>query len=280
MSVAIKPVLKYPGAKWHRAEWIISYLPAHTVYVEPYVGSGAIFFNKPQVKHEVLNDLSSSIINLFAVIRTRGQELAAAIEMTPWSRAEYELVERNYSNTGDELEDARRFLIRCWQAHGTRLSYTSGWRHKGVHGGSGETVSLWNKLPLRILAVTSRLKDAELECRPALDIIDRYNAPQVLLYVDPPYLLSTRSGAFYEHEMSDSDHETLLEALKTHTGMVAISSYTNDLYSHHLSSWYRVQSPALTEGGNVRNEVLWLNPKAAQAKQLHLFENNLVESEG
>src|SRR6266567_3114241 len=253
MSIAIKPVLKYPGAKWHRAEWIISYLPAHTVYVEPYVGSGAIFFNKPQVKHEVLNDLSSSIINLFAVIRTRGQELAAAIEMTPWSRAEYELVERNYSNTGDELEDARRFLIRCWQAHGTRLSYTSGWRHKGVHGGSGETVSLWNKLPARILAVTSRLKDAELECRPALDIIDRYNAPQVLLYVDPPYLLSTRSGAFYEHEMSDS---------------------------HHLSSWYRVQSPALTEGGNVRNEVLWLNPKAAQAKQLHLFENNLVESEG
>lgn len=268
---AIKPICKYPGAKWHRAPWIVSHLPAHSVYVEPYCGSAAIFFSKEPSAHEVLNDLSSSIVNLFRVIRTRGTELATAIEMTPWAREEYELIERDYQNSGDELEDARRFLIRTWQAHGTRLSYTSGWRHKGVHGGSGDTTTLWNKLPGRILAAVERLKQAEIEHRPATDVIARYNAPHVLLYVDPPYPLAVRNGAFYEHEMDDAQHEELLDALDRHRGMVVLSGYTCALYDEKLSSWHRIEKTALAEHGRVRTEVLWLNQRAAQAKQLNLF---------
>src|SRR5438034_8973448 len=107
-TVPIKPILKYPGAKWHRAAWIVSHLPAHTVYVEPYCGSAAIFFSKEPSEHEVLNDLSSSIVNLFRIIRERGDELAAAIAMTPWSREDYEAAELEYHGTGDALEDARR----------------------------------------------------------------------------------------------------------------------------------------------------------------------------
>jgi DNA adenine methylase len=262
--MAIKPILKYPGAKWLRADWIIAHLPKHRMYVEPYVGSGAIFFNKAQAELEVINDLNKSIVNLFSVIRRRGLELAAQIELTPWARAEYEMVERDYYGTGDELEDARRFLVRCWQAHGTRLSYTSGWRHKGVHGGSGDTVELWNKLPTRILAVIERLKHVEIECRPALDIIARYNAPDVLLYCDPPYPLALRNGAFYAHEMTDSDHEALLEILEAHRGMVALSGYANALYDRRLAHWHRSTAKALTEAGNIREEVLWLNPLAAR----------------
>lgn len=41
-------VLKYPGAKWRISEWIISHFPEHKVYCEPFFGSGAVFFNKPQ----------------------------------------------------------------------------------------------------------------------------------------------------------------------------------------------------------------------------------------
>ena len=40
-------ILKYPGAKWRIADWIIEEMPAHHSYVEPFFGSGAVFFNKP-----------------------------------------------------------------------------------------------------------------------------------------------------------------------------------------------------------------------------------------
>lgn len=84
------------------------------------------------MEHEVLGDSNGSITNLFEVIRTRPEELAWMIEMTPWSEAEYEAYERpeRYVGSGDALEDARRFVVRCWQAHGTKLGSICGWRHK------------------------------------------------------------------------------------------------------------------------------------------------------
>ena len=39
-------ILKYPGAKWRIAEWIIENIPEHHSYIEPFFGSGAVFFNQ------------------------------------------------------------------------------------------------------------------------------------------------------------------------------------------------------------------------------------------
>ena len=113
----IQPVLKYPGAKWSIVKWILGFMPEHEVYLEPFFGSGAVFFNKRPARIETINDIGSDVVNLFRVIRTKTDELAALIEMTPWARDEYL---ESYYKTGDELEDARRFLVRCWQAYGTR----------------------------------------------------------------------------------------------------------------------------------------------------------------
>lgn len=258
-SDEIKSILKYPGAKWSKAEWIVGYLPKHTLYVEPFCGSAAVFMNKTPAEHEVLNDLSSNIVNLFRVIRERGDELAMMIEMTPWSREEYNA---SYLPCDDPLESARRFVVRCWQAHGTRLNGKTGWRNRGVSSG-GSTASLWKQLPGRLLAVVDRLKDAEIEQRPALEVIEKYNAANVLLYVDPPYVLSTRSGELYEHEMlKDQEHIDLLDMLDKHRGPVVLSGYAHPLYDDRLKHWQRVAVPSLAEKGRVRMEVLWLNKKA------------------
>ena len=61
----MKPVLKYPGSKWRLAEWIVSLMPPHKSYLEPFFGSGAVFFKKPPSRIETINDLDGEIINLF-----------------------------------------------------------------------------------------------------------------------------------------------------------------------------------------------------------------------
>jgi DNA adenine methylase len=163
----IKPILKYPGAKWSRAKWIISHFPPHRVYLEPYCGSAAVFFNKDKVPHEVLNDVDGHIINLLDVLRRRGPELARMIDLTPWAEDEYNFCEKHFSDADDELERARRFLVRCWQAHGTLFAKkTNSWRHKGIHG-PVSTTALWQQVPERLLAASHRLKDAEIRNRPA-----------------------------------------------------------------------------------------------------------------
>ena len=62
-------VLKYPGAKNRIAPWICEYIPAHDVYLEPYFGSGAVFFHKVPARIETINDLDGDVVNFFQVIR-------------------------------------------------------------------------------------------------------------------------------------------------------------------------------------------------------------------
>ena len=40
-------VLRYPGSKWRIADQLVSNIPEHKSYLEPYFGSGAVLFNKP-----------------------------------------------------------------------------------------------------------------------------------------------------------------------------------------------------------------------------------------
>jgi DNA adenine methylase len=265
----VKPLLKYPGSKWSLASWITSYFPAHRHYVEPYAGSAACFFSKIPSAHEVLNDLNGSIVNLFRVLRSRPDELAEAIALSPWSEEEYQLLEKNVV-CDDPIEHARRFLVRSWQAHGGTINQVSGWKHNGL-GGNVFPAHLWKKVPERLLLAADRLKDAEIRNRPALEIIRYYNSPDTLLYVDPPYVLSTRARKYYSHEMTDQDHADLLEALDQHTGPVVLSGYAHSLYDDRLKHWQRVTMPTNGEHGKHQTEVLWLNARVPVITQRSLF---------
>lgn len=253
----IKPILKYPGAKWRDAAWIIRHLPPTPHYVEPYVGSGGVFFQRKPSPHEVINDLDGRIANLFRVVRDRGDELARLIEHTPYARSEYY---ESYTPTGESLEDARRFLVRCWMAHGFKPYCRTGWRHNGSKS-LQLLPQLWNDVPNRIRAVIGRLKQAEIESVPALALIERYRTAGTLIYADPPYVLNTRKGRkLYAHEMSDADHAALLDALDAHPGPVALSGYRCTLYDERLTHWRRAELEVQAEKGQTRTECLWLNP--------------------
>lgn len=264
---ALNPVLKYPGAKWNLSEWIISNIPPHTTYLEPFFGSGAIFFNKQPSYRETINDLNKQVVNLFKVIREQPEELAWRIEFSPWSRDEYR---ECYNLTGVPLEDARRFLVRCWQAFGTKLNVSTGWRND-IQGRGPGTTKVWRNIPNRILLVAERLKNAQIENQPALQLIQRYNYPEVLIYADPPYVLSTRHDKMYSDEMTDNDHIELLKALDNHSGFVLLSGYASQLYDEYLKHWTRKTTKAIAERGLEREEVLWINPRTANMIKSSLF---------
>lgn len=258
-------VLKYPGSKWSTAEWLISNFPygyEKMTYLEPFFGSGAVFFNKKRSVIETINDIDGNVVNLFKVIRDRADELAILIENTPWSRQEYKL---SYENIGDELEDARRFLVRLWQAIGSKTSDITGWRNN-IQALNGN-VSQWStKLPDRIVEVSERLKHingflVQIDNQDAIKLIQRHNRKNVFIYADPPYVLSTRSKRIYKHEMNDKDHIELLEVLLQHSGPVMISGYYSELYDKTLKGWHIEKQTAICEGGGQRVEVIWMNYK-------------------
>ena len=66
------------------------------------------------------------------------------------------------------------------------------------------------------MQAAERLRGVQIENRPAVELIKRFDYENVLVYCDPPYMLETRHGKQYRHEMDKEDHEELLEALLRH----------------------------------------------------------------
>lgn len=269
----MKRVLNYVGSKWNLARWIVNQMPEHEVYLEPFFGSGAVLFNKPAARIETINDLDGNIVNLFKVIRDQPEQLAQRIQLTPYSRQEYNSSFTALNDELNEVERARVFLVRCWMARGGKTSDRTGWRHN-VDSTTFSALPDWRKLPAIVLEATERLQHVQIENLDAVTLIHRYNKEDCLIYSDPPYLLSTRTKQHYAYEMTNEQHEALLRALNKHQGFAMISGYNNDMYNDILQGWTRISKMAKTEAAKEKCESLWLNPQIIERGYIQesLFE--------
>ena len=124
---------------------------------------------------------------------------------------------------------------------------------------------------------TERLKGVVIENRPALDVIALYQAPDTLVYADPPYVMGTRcfkkrpSGQVYKHEMYDAQQHEMAAALQASPAMVVLSGYDCELYQELYQGWHRIDSIAYADGARKRTESLWLNPAAVAATRQASF---------
>lgn len=252
----MKAILKYPGAKWRIADWIIEHLPEHKVYCEPFFGSGAVFFKKQPSYIETINDIDGNIVNLFEVCRKYPEELATAVNLTPFARDEFK---NDYDmSEGDCVERARRTLVRFHQSFGTSNSSKNSWRNVQTYGGP-RCATMWNYLPDTIMECCERLKNAQIENIDGIELIKRYDDTKTLIYCDPPYLQALRKKNMYAHEMNVQKHIELLEVLKQSKSMVVLSGYDNDLYNEILLGWRTAEKPATAQMGLHRVEKIWMN---------------------
>lgn len=118
------------------------------------------------------------------------------------------------------------------------------------------------------------MRGVQIENRPAVEVIRRFNYPNVLIYADPPYLLSARYGKQYRCEMSQDDHIELLDTLRSHTGKVLISGYESHLYDLILPDWRKETIEVMAQTATKRTEVLWMNFDPPW-RNLSLFEEEL-----
>lgn len=247
--------LRYPGSKWSLAREIVNLFGQHYHYVEPYFGSGAVFFSKPVSPHELINDMNGLVVNFFRVLRDQTDDFLFALEATPWSREEYD---HSHVLTGIALEDARRFVTRIWQAHASDLAKKTGWKSRGSKQPARGMSVRWQRVPSELTEMAVRLKDAEIENRPAIDVMRRFATKDTLIYADPPYLMATRTQKMYAHEMNVDEHLEMLDVLARHPGPAVISGYENSIYDDCLRGWNKIKvKPPKVEKQANRMEVLW-----------------------
>lgn len=271
-----RPALRYHGGKWKLAPWIMSFFPQHRVYVEPFGGAASVLLRKERSYAEVYNDLDGEICNLFRVLRSPAQarELIRLVTLTPYARDEFEM---SYIIADDPIEQARRTLLRFAAGYSTAGANASNWR-TGFRGNvtrSGSTPAQdWTNFPRALEGIVERLRGVVIEHNPATQVIQQYDTPETLHYVDPPYPFETRSGRWagncYRHEMTDDDHRELAGVLRLAKGMVIMSGYACDLYDVELyPDWRRVTRDTHGDGAVNRVEVLWISPNASKLENVY-----------
>jgi DNA adenine methylase len=268
------PPLRRVGGKWKLADWIISFFPPHEIYVEAYAGGAAVFFRKMASRIECINDLESNVVNFFRVLRERHKELVQAIDLTPFSREEYENAYEMESMHHDPVEWARRYYILAYQSFGAFSGRRTGWRYTLKAQSRSAPTGDWNRLD-GLQKAARRLKEAHIEHDDALEVIKRWDSPTTLFYLDPPYLRETRQSAGrkrYQVEMMGvPEHEALAEVLHQIQGMAILSGYDCTLYQQLYPDWPTFHHEVSTIGNSMATETIWVSPRTLSLGKLPLF---------
>ncbi|HEY1791558.1 MAG TPA: DNA adenine methylase [Opitutaceae bacterium] len=181
-----RPVISWPGGKGRMLKHLLPLIPAHTCYVEPFFGGGALFFAKPQSHHEVINDINNDLVSFMRNARLHLDALLDETDLVLNSRKEFEDYLEQAGLT--EIQRAARWFLR------NRLSF----------GGMGRTFAVTRTHSLtsraqRIIAIRSlsrRLDRTTVENRDWAKIVDLYDFDEAFFFFDPPYL--DGAGAAYE----------------------------------------------------------------------------------
>jgi DNA adenine methylase len=221
--------LSYIGGKNRLATKIISILPEHTTYVEPFAGGAQVLFHKPPSTVEVLNDLDFDIVNFFRVCQWHYEEFIRYLRFCLASRKLHELHAKSDPATLTDIQRAGRFFYLQKNSFGGLVLKQH--FHYGV-------IQPPNYNPERISEIIeqthSRLARVQLECLPYQQILEKYDRPTTVFYMDPPYW----RRRLYRHNFTDRDFIDLEQRLSVIRGKFVVSLDDHPEVRKLFRSWY------------------------------------------
>lgn len=202
--------LKYHGGKHYLANDIVSLMPPHLHYVEPYFGGGAVLFAKStEGVSKVANDINGDLMNFWRVLQDKKSftEFRRRAEVTPFSEPQWEeakeaLAQESNGKRKVSIDRAVSSFVLCRQSMAGRCKeFTPLSKHR-TRRGMNEQASAWINSVEGLLAVHQRLRRVVVLNRPAVEVIKTHDSPTTLFYLDPTYLPETRSSkhVFGPHE--------------------------------------------------------------------------------
>ncbi|SFZ86015.1 DNA adenine methylase [Devosia enhydra] len=179
------PPAAYIGGKKRLSKRLVDLINAtpHTTYAEAFVGMGGVFFKRDrQPRSEVINDWSGDVANLFRILQRHYPRFMDMLKFQVTSRREFERLKATDPTTLTDLERAARFIYLQRLSFGGKVAG----RTFGVNIGGPARFNL-NRLGPVLEDIHERLAGVVIENLPWQTFLDRYDRPDALFYLDPPY---------------------------------------------------------------------------------------------
>ena len=233
-------------------ERIIALMPPHHRYVEPFFGSGAIFYNKnPIAEENILNDLDEYTYDQHRVL------LNAPTDPAKYPRGMNTLqsIKRFYNKTpktaADRLIHAKIEACNGFSGSPVRLSY-------GIYRKADPV-----KILKRLEVYQSKLKTAKLLNMDYAAVVKEYDSPTTFFFFDPPYEKTRAIYGYGEHKTFD--YLRLLDVLRGIRGKFLLtindSPTMREMYKEFRMKTTKVYArwSRKTKRAENRNELIIMN---------------------
>lgn len=254
--------IRYFGGKGTMYKEIIKYFPKHTTYIEAYGGGASLLLQKEPSPIEIYNDLEENVYSLFKVLSD--SELFYTfknyLDLTPYSR-----------QISDEFEHDLKTKKLSYVDRAFRYFYVNRSVYNGV-GSFSYSLVIRRKMSKPVSDYLSaidglpnlhqRLSKVVVEKIDAIQLLKKYDKEDVFFYLDPPYYSDTRTGGKYIVDMTNQQHEELIDILlNIKNAKVLLSGYNNTIYDK--LNWKRIDFDVKTRTNSkkpkTKTESLWLN---------------------
>jgi len=223
--------ITYYGGKQRIAPEIISMIPKHKIYVEPFFGGGAVFFVKPKTGIEVINDHDNRLINFYLCVQNRFDELQEFIRNTLHSESMYYYAKDVWNERVEASEIEKAWAIWVITNGSFAGSMHGGWKWcNGTTGGHTGTF-IKGKRNEFSEQLHRRLDNVQISCRDALRVIQDRDTSETFFYLDPPY-----PGCNQQHYSGYTEENLaeLLSLISTIKGKFILSNYWCDVLQEYV----------------------------------------------
>lgn len=269
-----KPIIPWPGGKRRLAEPLFNKFPKHTCYVEVFAGAAALYFLRQPAEVEVINDINGELVNLYRVIQNHLEEFVRQFKWALSSRQAFEWQQITNPETLTDIQRAARFYYLQKLAFGARV-------HGQAFGTATTTSPRLNLLRIEeeLSAAHLRLAGTYIENLAWQTIIEKYDRPHTLFYLDPPYW----ECEGYGFDFGLDQYRQMAELVKSMAGSAIIS--INDhpamreifagLHTEMVDITYTIGAGA---GSDATELILWNDncqrlPKEHQTQTMAMFDD-------
>lgn len=207
------PIIPWLGGKRRLADYIIPQFPAHECYVEVFAGGAALYFLRPPARVEVINDINGELVRLYRVVQNHLEEFVRHFKYALSSREVFKWHQATVPDTLTDIQRAVRFFYLQQHAFGGKVD--------GQNWGTATTQPPVNLLRLEenLSAAHLRLSGTYIENMDWYKLMERYDRPHTLFYLDPPYWETEGYG----FEFGLEQYEKMAELLTRIKGKAIIS---------------------------------------------------------
>lgn len=243
----------YPGGKSRSVKSIIEHIPQTGKYVEVFGGSGVILLNMPKQKFEVYNDRYGGVVDFYKCMVDKSK-MDAVIDFlmhTFYSRETFIDFKETWCNSSDIVERAAKWYYMNQNSFGCMK------RNFGRDLANNTNNRAASDIRTKFVLIHNRMRHTMIENLDWRVCMKDFDSHDAVFYLDPPYMMSTTSGAMYEYDMPEKDHRELCETIFNTKGFVALSGYDNEMYSKYpwddIKTWevhVSITPLAFTEGNH------------------------------